>query len=147
MMTPETAQPLPKSGASDLLSRRFVDHDKDADRVRIEFEATRGMLNPAGFVQGGILAAMLDDTMGAAIWLKTGGAFYPITIDMTVSFLVAARPGRLTGEGGVVQLGKTIAFVEAQLREKGGTLVARATSSVRLVKPILHSVPVVEANP
>jgi uncharacterized protein (TIGR00369 family) len=139
MMTPATAQPLPKSGASDLLSRRFVDHDKDADRVRIEFEATRGMLNPADFVQGGILAAMLDDTMGAAIWLKTGGAFYPITIDMTVTFLAAARPGRLTGEGCVVQLGKTIAFLEAQLREEGGALIARATSSVRLVKPILHS--------
>jgi uncharacterized protein (TIGR00369 family) len=63
----------------------------------------------------------------------TGGRFYTTTIDMNVSFLAPAKPGRLFGEGRVVQMGKTIAFLEAQLTDANGVVVAKATSSARLV--------------
>jgi uncharacterized protein (TIGR00369 family) len=76
---------------------------------------------------------MLDDTMGPAVLLMTEGRFYTVSIGMSVSFLAPARPGRLIGEGQVVQLGKTIAFVEASLADDDGVLVARASSQARLV--------------
>jgi acyl-coenzyme A thioesterase PaaI-like protein len=31
---------------------------------------------PAGLIQGGILSAMLDDTMGPAVFVKTEGRLY-----------------------------------------------------------------------
>ena len=39
----------------------------------------------------------------------------------------------LFGEGQVIHLGRSIGFVEAKLIDAAGALVARATSSVRLV--------------
>jgi acyl-coenzyme A thioesterase PaaI-like protein len=51
-----------------------------------------------------------------------------------VSFLSPARPGKLVGEGRVIQLGKSIAFLEGSLTDAAGTLIARATASARLVE-------------
>jgi uncharacterized protein (TIGR00369 family) len=90
-------------------------------------------VNPAGCIQGGFLAAMLDDTMGPAVFAHTEGALYTATIDFNVSFLAPARPGVIYGEGQVVQLGRTAGFVEAKLTDAAGLLLARATASVRLI--------------
>src|SRR6478609_2128324 len=57
-----------------------------------------------GFVQGGILSAMLDATMSAAVFAMTHGKLYPPTISMTVNFLAPAQPGLITGEARVTQL-------------------------------------------
>jgi uncharacterized protein (TIGR00369 family) len=63
-----------------------------------------------------------------------GEETYSVTIDLSVSFLAAAKPGLLYGEGRVVQRGKTIAFLEAQLSDPDGRVVARSTASARVVK-------------
>jgi uncharacterized protein (TIGR00369 family) len=101
--------------------------------IRIGFMAKPVFINPAGFIQGGFLAAMLDDTMGPAVFVMSEGALYTVSIDMSVSYLAPAKPGPLIGEGRVVQLGKSIGFLEAVLMDAAGTVVARATSSARLV--------------
>ena len=128
------ADSVPSSGTSKLLGQRILDFDAATSRVRVSFVATSDFLNPAGFIQGGILAAMIDDSMGPSVWLTTEGKIFPVTIDLTVSYLGAARPGPIFGEARVVQLGKTIAFLEAQLTDEHGKLIARATASARLVK-------------
>jgi uncharacterized protein (TIGR00369 family) len=135
MSSPDAfADRVPISGTSTLLGRRVLGFDEATTRVRVGFDAKPDFRNPAGFIQGGMLTAMLDDSMGASIWLAVGGKAYPVTIDLNVSFLGAARPGPLVGEARVVQLGTTIAFMEAQLTDEGGRLIARATASVRLYK-------------
>lgn len=132
-MTGTVLDRLPAPPSARLLGWRLIDHDAARGWVRIGFDGKRDFLNPAGFVQGGILAAMLDDTMGPAVWLKTGGALYTATIEMSVSFLAPARPGPLFGEGSVLQLGSTIAFMEARLLDGAGATLARATASARLI--------------
>ena len=132
-MTPTVFDRFPRPPCADLLGWRLLEHDAASGSAKIAFESRPEFLNPAGVVQGGILSAMLDDTMGPAVLLMTGGRFYTVTIGMTVAFLAPARPGRFVGEGRVVQLGKTIAFLEAGLRDRDGTLVARASSQARLV--------------
>jgi uncharacterized protein (TIGR00369 family) len=117
-MTAAVSFPVPSSPSAALLGWHLLAHDAAKGWVRIGFEARREFLNPAGFVQGGFLTAMLDDCMGPAAWIMTHGALYTATIDMTVSFLAPAKPGPLIGEGQVVQLGKTIAFLEARLRRR-----------------------------
>ena len=124
---------FPRPPCADLLGWRLIDHDAARGWIRIGFEALPGFCNPAGFIQGGILAAMLDDTMGPAALVMTEGRGFTSTIDMNVSFLAPARPGPLFGEGTVIQLGKTVAFLQAELRDEAGVLLARATSSARMV--------------
>lgn len=124
---------LPAPPCAQLLGWKVLDARPDEGWIRIGFEGRPEFRNPAGFIQGGFLAAMLDDTMGPAVFAATAGALYTATIDMSVSYLRPARVGPLFGEGQVVQLGKTVAFIEAQLTDGEGAVVARATSSARLV--------------
>src|SRR4029079_16634927 len=124
---------MPMPPCAQLLGWRLLDHDAEKGWARIEFLGRPEFLNPAGFIQGGLLAAMLDDCMGPAAWFKSKGEWFTSTIDMNVSYLSAAKPGRLIGEGQVVQLGKTIGFLEAKLMDESGQIIARATSSARLI--------------
>jgi uncharacterized protein (TIGR00369 family) len=72
--------------------------------------------------------------MGPAVFVMTEGRLYTTTITMTVNFLSPAVPGPITGEATVTQLGKTIAFVEGRLTGNNGTVLATASTSVRLVE-------------
>ena len=108
--------------------------DVAAQTIEIGFLADDRFLNPAGTVQGGFLAAMLDDTQGPALFAASHGAVYAPTIDMHVVCLKPARPGKFTGKGRVVSLGKTIAVTEAELFDEGGTLVARGTFTGRVME-------------
>ena len=120
--------------SSKLLGWHLIDARPDEGWIRIGFDGKRDFCNPAGFVQGGILGAMLDDTMGPAVFVMTDGRLYTATISMTVNFLAPARPGPITAEATVTQLGKTVAFVEGRLMGEGGTVLATATTSARLVE-------------
>jgi uncharacterized protein (TIGR00369 family) len=120
--------------SSRLLGWHLIDARPGEGWVRIGFDGKTDFCNPAGFVQGGILSAMLDDTMGPAVFVMTEGRLYTATVTMTVNFLAPARPGPITGEATVTQLGRTIAFVEGRLTDKDGTLLATATTSARLVE-------------
>jgi uncharacterized protein (TIGR00369 family) len=120
--------------SSKLLGWHLLDARPRDGWVRIGFMGKPEFCNPAGFIQGGILSAMLDDTMGPAVFVMTDGKLYTATITMTVNFLAPAMPGPIVGEATVTQLGKTIAFVEGRLMGRDGSLLATATTSVRLVE-------------
>src|SRR5580692_12897328 len=120
--------------SSKLLGWHLLDARPEQGWIRIGFDGKREFCNPAGFIQGGILSAMLDDTMGPAVFVMTDGRLYTATITMTVNFLSPAKPGSITGEANVTQLGKTIAFVAARLMSDDGTVLATATTSARLVE-------------
>jgi uncharacterized protein (TIGR00369 family) len=132
-MTETIFDAFPKPPCAELLGWRLIDIDREKQQVRIGFTARPEFLNPAGYVQGGLLAAMLDDVMGPAALVMSEGRLFTSTLDMTVSFLAPARLGPLIGEGTVIQLGKTIGYLQGELRDEVGTLIARATSTARLV--------------
>jgi uncharacterized protein (TIGR00369 family) len=124
--------PMPPSAK--LLGWTLRDVDTGAGTIEIGFSVDDRFINPGGTVQGGFLAAMLDDTQGPALFAMTNGKVYAPTIDFTVSFLKPARPGDFVGRGRVVSAGKTIVFTEAELFDAEGDLVARATFSNRAMR-------------
>ena len=124
---------FPKPPCAEILGWTLLSADEATGEVKVGFEGRREFCNPGGRIQGGFVAAMLDDTLGPAVLVKTGGGFYCATIDLRVSFLAPARPGRFTGEGRIVKIGKTIAFLEGRLLDAEGELVATATASARVV--------------
>ncbi|MCC8976041.1 PaaI family thioesterase [Bradyrhizobium brasilense] len=125
---------IPMPPVAKLLGWHVVDARPQEGWIRIVFDGKPEFCNPAGFIQGGMLSAMLDDTMGPAVFVMTEGRLFTTTITMTVNFLAPAKPGPITGEAMVTQLGKTIAFVEGKLIAADGTLLATASSSIRLVE-------------
>jgi molybdopterin converting factor subunit 1 len=102
--------------------------------MRFEFCATEQFLNPAGVVQGGFLTAMLDETMGPAALSMLGPGHFIPTLELKVSFLRAARAGRLVADGRVVHIGKSVAFLEGSLADEDGEVVATSTATARVVR-------------
>jgi uncharacterized protein (TIGR00369 family) len=117
-----------------LLGWHLIDARPKEGWIRIGFDGKTAFCNPAGFVQGGILSAMLDDTMGPSVFAMTDGRLYTATISLTVNFLAPARPGPIVGEAEVTQLGRTVTFVAGKLMAEDGTLLATASTNARLVE-------------
>lgn len=124
---------FPAPPCAETLGWELIAADPATGAVQVAFAARPAFCNPGGNVQGGFIAAMLDDTLGPTVLMKTDGAAYCATIDLSVRFLAPARPGRLVGEGRLTQLGRTIAFLEGELRDGDGRIVATATASARVV--------------
>jgi acyl-coenzyme A thioesterase PaaI-like protein len=92
-MTSTALDHLTPPPSSKLLGWHLLDARPAGGWVRIGFDGKPEFCNPAGFIQGGILSAMLDDTMGPAAFVMTEGRLYTATISMTVNSLApAGRP-------------------------------------------------------
>ncbi len=127
---------FPAPPTAQLLGWRLISLDAAAGEIEVGFEGKPEFVNPAGVIQGGILTAMLDDAMGPLIVIMTQGRLFGVTIDLHANFLKAVRPGPITVKARMTQLGKRIAFLEAQLFDKDGQLAARATCSSSLLEGI-----------
>src|ERR1700742_255910 len=77
-----------------LLGWHLIDARPAEGWIRIGFDGKPDFCNPAGFVQGGILSAMLDDTMGPAVFVMTEGKLFTSTISLTVNFWRRQNPDR-----------------------------------------------------
>jgi len=124
---------FPKPPCASTLGWELVSADSSLGTVHIRFEARPEFRNPGGTVQGGFVAAMLDEVLGSVVLVKSEGAFFTATIDLNVQFVAPVHPGAVFGTGRVVSMGRSIAFSAGELRDAAGALLATATASARLV--------------
>jgi uncharacterized protein (TIGR00369 family) len=121
---------LPPSAV--LLGWELLSIDPDAGTIEVAFAATEQFLNPAGVIQGGFVAAMLDDTMGPALVATLDPGQFAPTSDLHVQFLRPVKPGRLSGRGRVVRRGKDVAFLAGELADDAGEILAVATATAQI---------------
>ncbi len=89
--------------------------------------------NPAGHVQGGIITAMLDATMGPCNGMVLDDNQFAPTLNINVAFINPALPGKFTGKARVVRQGLTICFLEGQIFDANNRLIATATATAKVV--------------
>jgi uncharacterized protein (TIGR00369 family) len=123
----------PPPPAAQTLGFKLHDVDPAAGTIHVEFDAKPEFLNPLGAVQGGFLAAMLDDTLGPALIATLPPDQFAPTIELKVNFIKPAQPGVIHGFGRVVSRGGTIAFLSGELKTPQGELIATATATARIV--------------
>jgi uncharacterized protein (TIGR00369 family) len=126
---------VPPPPAAVLLGSELVEVDPERGTIEVAFQAGNQFTNPAGVIQGGFLAAMLDDTLGPALVATLPENQFAPTVDLHVQFLRPARPGRLLGRGRIVQRGKEVCFLAGELLAPSGKPVAVATATAR-IQPI-----------
>jgi uncharacterized protein (TIGR00369 family) len=120
--------------AAQTLGWRLDDIDPDAGTVRVWFDARPEFTNPVGVIQGGFLAAMLDDTMGPALVATLEPDQFAPTLELKVNFLRSARPGPIVGAARVVHRGGNIAFLAGELSDAEGRVLATATATAKVVR-------------
>jgi uncharacterized protein (TIGR00369 family) len=119
------------------LGWELISASPEEGTIEVAFAATEAFSNPAGVIQGGFLAAMLDDTLGPALAAGLSPGDFAPTTDLHVQFLRPARPGRLVGRGWVVRRGRDVGFLAGELRDADGAVVAVATATVQIRKQML----------
>jgi uncharacterized protein (TIGR00369 family) len=99
------------------------------DRTVMEFVAGPRHANPMGTLHGGILCDVADAAMGTA-WasrLEENETF--TTVEMKINFFRPVWSGTLVAEAKVVRRGKTLGYLECEITDDAGRLVAKAAST------------------
>lgn len=119
-----------RAKCSDELSMRVEKVNQDEGTVEFSFVGKEEWTNPMGGIQGGFMAAMLDDTM--SVTGVVGANFTKVmpTLEFKVSFLHPAKPGKFKTIGRWVRMGRSIAFIEAELFDANDALVAKSSGTV-----------------
>jgi uncharacterized protein (TIGR00369 family) len=112
-----------------LFGMKVLEVDQAAGRVRQSFEIDGRFCNPRGTVQGGIVTALLDDCAAFAGIVALGEPGFIASLELKTSFFAAALPGTLYAEGRCLKMGRSACFLEAELSDASGKILARLTST------------------
>jgi uncharacterized protein (TIGR00369 family) len=90
--------------------------------------------NPMGTLHGGVLCDIADASMGMAFasTLTPGESF--TTIELKINFFRPVWEAHLRAQGKVVRRGSTIGYIECEVTDEGGRLVAKASSTCMALK-------------
>jgi uncharacterized protein (TIGR00369 family) len=121
------------SPASRYLGLEILDVDMETLTVQVAFNASEELCNMWGGIQGGMVAAMLDDVMSFAVGLDLNWGQISPTLEIKVSMLAPARPGRLYASGTVIKRGKSVGFIESELKDADGNVLATGSSTATFV--------------
>ena len=127
-----------RPAAWELLGVGAVSYDQTRDHVVIEWHAeprhchsTEGHPR-GGIVQGGIVTGWLDAAMATASLLRGEYLITVASLEIKVAFLLPAHPGLYRAYGKVVRQGRSVGFLEAELRDSNDVLIATASSTAAL---------------
>ncbi|OCC23450.1 hypothetical protein MB02_11475 [Croceicoccus estronivorus] len=112
-----------------MLGVQFISFDEENETARLHFSAPDCFITPRGGVQGGLVAGFLDEAMGFAHVMATKGAEAPLNLEISTTLLKMVPAGPLIGLGRVVRRGRRVIFLEGELFDEAGALLARATST------------------
>ncbi|MCE9599320.1 MAG: PaaI family thioesterase [Spirochaetia bacterium] len=111
---------------------RFTEFEAKKRLVQT-FPAPVKFSNPLGMLQGGIIGAYIDDTMGPLCFSTIKGP--TTTIGLNVNYLRSVKcPDTVVVEARITGRGRKVLHLEAEVKDSRGKIVATATSSVLSLK-------------
>mgnify|MGYP002381715006 FL=1 len=101
-------------------------------RAAIEYEVGPQMCHSGGVAQGGFVCGWIDAAMAHAS-ISQSPDVTPMSLELKVSYFAPARPGRVVAEGWIERRGKATCFAEGRLLDMDGKVLAKASSTIRLI--------------
>ena len=110
---------------------KYEDDDNEVFRFRALFPEESA--NPMGFVQGGMISAVLDDATSVVMISGYKGKKAPLTTDLHVLFHRPMPVGRANIEVKIIKLGNRSATAEGRIYSTDNKLVATLLHSAQPV--------------
>ncbi|HQE13204.1 MAG TPA: PaaI family thioesterase [Flavipsychrobacter sp.] len=99
-------------------------------KAELSLEVKHDMTNPYLNIHGGMMALVMDETIGWAV-VSLGTENYYTSLNLNVDFLYAIKQGeRLRSKAEVIRAGKKIIHVECTVTDMKGTLLGKASSNL-----------------
>jgi uncharacterized protein (TIGR00369 family) len=120
-------------GFNVLIGYRIAEWREDFARLELAVEEKH--LNRSGIVHGGVLATMLDVTLGycGLYTAATKRLRRAVTLTMTMSYLGQARSGTLTCKATKRGGGNTIFMATGEILDDNGKLIAIGEGTFRYI--------------
>lgn len=111
-------------------------YEVDNGYAAFELDPAEYHYNPFATVHGGILSTLLDTSMTASVLSTLPIGFSCTTIEIKVNFIkpVTSETGILKCEATPIHVGKKLATVEGQIKDKNGALCAHGVSTCSIFK-------------
>jgi uncharacterized protein (TIGR00369 family) len=90
--------------------------------------------NPMGSLHGGVLCDIADAAMGIAFATTLGPDESLTTVELKINFFRPVWEARLRAEGKVVRRGSLMGYIECEIMDEQGRLVAKASSTCMALK-------------
>lgn len=107
--------------------------DSEKEVCRIEFNAAEMLTNPQGTLHGGVIATVMDISMGHLINRIAGPG---TTIEMKVQFMRPVGAGRAVCEGRFLRRGRNLSFMESRFYGPDRKLAGVATATWKMPERI-----------
>ena len=107
--------------------------DEKEGIAELIYRAKKNMCHSKNIVQGGFITGWLDASMAMACMSQVGSDVLVLTLEIKTTFIKSVNPGNILARGKVIKLGKSIAFLEAELRDKENNLLAKANQTAKLI--------------
>jgi acyl-coenzyme A thioesterase 13 len=103
----------------------------DEGRIALAYVIRHDMTNPAGTLHGGVIAAIMDDIIGASVFSLNETEFFT-TINNVVDYFSAAREGdTVIARTEMIKRGKQFINAQCEIWNEAGTrLIARGYSNL-----------------
>jgi uncharacterized protein (TIGR00369 family) len=119
--------------AAVLLGQELLEVDVQKGWVLVAYTVSQALANRFGAMHGGMTAAMMDDVISLAAGLSIDWGQITPTLEMKVSYIRQGKLGaRLIAEARTIRRGSSVSFLEAELRDAEGALVATASSTIAI---------------
>jgi uncharacterized protein (TIGR00369 family) len=112
---------------------RFLDYIPEHSII-CSFPSLEKYASPVGAVQGGILAAAIDNTFGPFAYLVAQRPCATVTMNMTYVRPITAGEGEMVVEARLVQKTKSLLFMSARLTNDDNRTVCTATTTMAVLR-------------
>ena len=108
-------------------------YSQERKTLEMSFTAIDAFCHSGNIVQGGYITGMLDASMAYVMIGWPDACDGVATLEIKVNFISVGNPGKMKGIGRIVHQGRSIAYLDAELRQDD-RLIATATSTVKLIR-------------
>ena len=103
----------------------------------VEMEATNKYWNPMNTLHGGVYCDLADIAMGFSFLTTLNKDELFTTVDLRINYLKPVTTGKLIATSKIIKRGKRLGYVECEIVNEQGKLVAKASSTCIIQKRIL----------
>jgi uncharacterized protein (TIGR00369 family) len=107
---------------------------RDVGDVRLELDLSDDHMNSWQMAHGGVIMSMFDIAMAMSAKTLDDASSDAATVELKTNFLKAAT-GRITARALAQRAGRSLVFVEGEMRNEPQELLARATGTFKLRYP------------
>ncbi len=123
---------LPPPPVAQLIGFNLV--SAEYGKTIFEMYADKRHHNPMGTLHGGILCDIADAAMATAFGTTVDENESITTISFHIDFMKSLVEGKVIAKARVIKRGRTIGFMECDLYTEDNELIAKATSTCKVIK-------------